>query len=386
MRTEHDLIQLLDDEPPTPSAVDVRGAIATGRRRRAIHRAGFAGATVTALAAAAVVTVNGDLFAPGPAPDQVAGPGRPPVSCAMQELTGVPSSVVRGSDPTGRHLAGRTEPVAGAVLWQDGRGTAVELPGAGPAAMTAVNRSGTAVGWRFAKDGQVEPVPFVYREETATPLPGVEHGSPHAINDAGTIVGESAGLPVRWSSATSDAVRLAVPPGTVEGVAIDVDEDGTIIGTVDWKGFVWRPDGTQAALPLPDLGGEKTTMSTVFGIRNGWVVGSVQVTERPPAGGASVVVLKSAPALWNVRTGETRVFESAKLEPTAVTAEGWLVGTEAGRGPVLVAGDTTLDLPVPEGAMAAADSQFTVSDDGRTITGLIVDASATRRSVIWHCN
>ncbi|BEL03402.1 hypothetical protein Q0Z83_015930 [Actinoplanes sichuanensis] len=386
MRTEHDLIQLLDDEPPTPSAVDVRGAIATGRRRRAIRNAGFAGASVTALAVAGVVAVSSNLFVPGPAPDEFAGPVPVPTACTVQDPAGVAGSVVRGSDPTGRYLVGRTEPTAEAVLWRDGRGAVVDLPGAGRSALTGVNSSGTAVGWRFEADGRPEPVPFVVEDGKVSPLPGSGHGLPLAINDAGTIVGDSGGHPVRWSSATSEAVRLALPPGAVRGSAIDVDEDGTVVGDVDWKGFVWMPDGRRFALPLPEIGGEKASMSTIFGIRNGWVVGWAATTERPPSGSASVIARQTVSMRWNVHTGETKIFPATQLEPTAVSAEGWLVGMASGRGPVLVAGTTTLDLPLPGGAMAAADAQFSISDDGRTITGLIVDASAARRSVIWHCN
>jgi hypothetical protein len=385
MRTEHDLIRLLDDEPTTPSAVDIRGAITTGRRRRTMRRVGFAGATTTALAAVAVVTVSGNLFTPRPAPTDAADPGRPPTACTVHDPAGVPSSVVTGSDPRGRYLAGRTEPNAEAVLWRDGQGAVVNLPGTGSSALTGVNTSGTAVGWRFATDGQVEPVPFIYRDGTASPLPGVEYGMPHGINDAGTIVGESAGSAMRWSSATSDGVRLAVPSGTKQATAVGVDEDGTIVGNVDWKAFAWLPDGRQFALALPEIDGEKTSMSTVFGIRNGWVAGSASITENPPVGGGSVVALKTVAVRWNVHTGETRLFDPAQFEPAAVSAEGWLVGMKDGQHPVLHTGATTVNLPLPDGAMAATAGRFTISDDGRTITGQIVDASAARRSVIWRC-
>jgi hypothetical protein len=386
MRTEHDLFQLLDDEPPTPSAVDIRGAITTGRRRRTIRRVGFAGATATALAVAAVVTISGNLFTPRPAPTDAADPGRPPTSCAVQDLTGEPSSIVTGSDPAGRYLVGRTDPVAEAVLWRDGRGSVVDLPGAGTAALTGVNRSGTAVGWRFAKDGQVEPVPFMYRDGTAKPLPGAGKGMPLAINDAGTIVGMAGGSAVRWSSATSEAVRLEVPSRTAQGSANDIDEDGTIVGDVDWKAFAWLPDGTRFALPLPDIDGEKTSASMVFSIRNGWAVGAAQITEHTPVGGTPVVALKSVGVRWNVHTGEMRLFDQAQFEPAAVSADGWLVGMANGRGPVLVTDSTTVDLPLPSGATAAADAGFAISDDGRTVTGAIVDASAARRSVVWRCS
>ncbi|GIE76708.1 hypothetical protein Aph02nite_26580 [Actinoplanes philippinensis] len=386
MRTDHDLIQLLDDEPPTPSAVDVRGAIAAGRRRRTVHRAGWAGAATIALAVAAVATVNGTLFAPSPAPTDAAGPAAVPASCVVRDLTGVPSSLVRGADATGRHLAGSTDPGAGAVLVHDGRSTAVELPGAGRSALTAVAADGTAVGWRFATDGDAAPVPFVYRQGTASALPGVAYGTPQGINDAGTIVGTSGGFPVRWPSATQDAVRLPVPPGTRQGSAIGIDDDGTIVGSIDGKAFAWLPDGTTLELPSPEIGGVTATMTMAFGIRNGWVAGSAHTTERPPVGDLVPSVVQSVSVLWNVRTGTMRVIEPARAEPAAVSADGWLAGVDADGGPVLVAGATTLRLPLPAGSMTMAGSTFTISADGRNITGSIVDASAARRSVRWQCS
>jgi hypothetical protein len=81
-----------------------------------------------------------------------------------------------------------------------------------------------------------------------------------------------------------------------------------------------------------------------------------------------------------------KLFDQAGFGPTTVSADGWVVGMATGRGPVLVTDSTTVDLPLPSGAMAAADPRFAVSDDGRTVTGVIVDASAARRSVIWRCN
>jgi hypothetical protein len=391
LRTEHDLIHLLDDEPPTPSAVDIRGAITTGGRRRRMRRAGFAGATATALAVAVVVTVNGNLFAPDPAPTDVAGPDAMPTSCGLADLPPVRSkqvtaAVVTGADATGRYLVGRTEPVAEAVLWRDGQAQITDLPGTGRSAFTDVNSAGTVVGWRFAEDGEPEPVPFIIQQETVTPLPGVTHGFPFAVNNSGTVVGESGGSAVRWSSALDDATRLPVPSGTQRSSAVAVDQDGTVAGTVDGKAFVWRPDGTGVALPAPDIDGTPASITTVSDIRNGWVVGSAGITGRPPVASSVPDVLESVSVRWNLHTGEMRLIEESRLVASAVTADGWLVGAGAGAtAPAMVAGETTLALPLPADSVPAVDSRYTVSDDGHTVTGLAVDASGTRVPVVWFC-
>ncbi|WP_433789297.1 hypothetical protein [Actinoplanes sp. CA-252034] len=395
MRTDHDLIQLLDDEPPVPSAVDVRGAIAAGRRRRTVHRAGWAGATATALAVAAVLTVNGDLVTPRPAPTEVAGPLRPPTSCTVHDLPGVRDSRmtgvnVTGADYSGHYFAGRTEPTATAVRWADGQGLITDLPGDGKSAFTDVNSSGMVVGWRYAKDDDAEPVPFTVVQGAVSPLPGVERGFPFAVNDSAVVVGQSGGFAVRWSSALDGAVRLPVPPGTQRSSAVAIDRDGTIAGTVigaaDWRAVVWLPDGSRRELESPDIDGTRASVATAIDIRNGWVVGSAATTAQTPTKDVVRDVVKSVTVRWSVETGEAEVIDEAAVQVSAVTADGWLVGADASGRPVMVAGDTTVALPLPADSQAATDSRYTVSDDGRIVTGLIVDSSATRRPVVWRCS
>jgi uncharacterized membrane protein len=395
MRTDHDLIHLLDDEPPTPSTVDVRGAITTGRRRRTIRRAGFAGASVTALAVTAVVAVSGNLFTPRPDPAEVADPAFPLPACTVEALPGVQDSRVAGvnvtgADSSGRYRVGRTEPVAQAVRWAGGKALIIDLPGEGKAALTDVNSSGTAIGWRFAKDGDAEPVPFVIEQGTVTPLPGTGHGIPRAINDSGVIVGESGGHAVRWASAHDVPTRLSIASGVYRSSAVDIDEDGTVIVTevrsVEWSAFVWRPDEMSIGLLPPNVDGRRPSVTMVADIRNRWVVGSMSITARPPTTNGVTDVLKTVTVRRNLRSGEIKIIDESKVRATAVTADGWIVGNDATGAPVMSDGDVTAPLPLPAGSQAATDAQYTVSDDGHTITGLIVDASAVRRPVLWRCS
>lgn len=389
MRTDHDLIHLLDDEPPTPSTVDVRGAIATGRRRRTMRRAGLAGASVaaTALGVVGVVAFNSGLFtppAPTPPADVIQVSGLPH-SCTYGGLPAPLPWRVTGADSSGRFLVGRAEDSDAAVYWRYGQTQTKSLPGSGKSAFTDVNASGTAVGWRFAKAADAEPVPFVYQQGNATPLPGAAHGTPRAINDAGTVVGDAEGHAVKWATTSEDAVRLPLPPGTKRSAALAVDSDGTIVGTVDWKAFVWRPDGTQFELPAPTIDGTAASITTVSDVRNGWVVGSAHTTARPPTGNVSPAILKSVTVRWNVKTGETKTIDQSELRASAVTAEGWLAGADAKGSGALVDGEHTLPLGLLPDSMLAADSIFTVSDDGRTVAVTIVDLDATVRPLLWQC-
>src|SRR3954451_7101368 len=92
MPSDVDLLRALDDEPDTPSSVDIRRAIATARRRRVRRGTSYAGAAaVTALA------VTGGFLAAGKTRDQAlpvtqsaaasAAPTRTaPTSCALTRL------------------------------------------------------------------------------------------------------------------------------------------------------------------------------------------------------------------------------------------------------------------------------------------------------------
>ncbi|MFC4066655.1 hypothetical protein [Actinoplanes subglobosus] len=393
MRTDHDLIHLLDDEPPTPSTVDVRGAIVTGRRRRTIRRAGFAGAAVTALAVTAVVAVGGNLFTPRPA--EVADPAFPLPTCTVETLPGVSDPRVTGlgvtgSDSTGRYHVGRTEPVAEAVLWADGKATIVDLPGEGKAALTDVNASGTAVGWRFAKDGDAEPVPFVVERGTVTPLPGVEHGIPHAINDSGVIAGESDGYAVRWASPHDAAARLMLSSGTYRSRALAVDRDGVIVGetvsAVEWSAVVWPSLNEVRALQASRIDGRLPSVRMVSDIRNGWIVGTASTTLRTPTKDIAPEVQKTVTMRWDVAGNPVEIIDQSKVTPATVTSDGWIIGNDATGTPVLYNSDVTTPLPLPADSQAATDSRYTASDDGRVITGLVVHPSGARRPVLWRCN
>ncbi|MBO0870988.1 MAG: hypothetical protein J2P15_20750, partial [Micromonosporaceae bacterium] len=206
-----DLLRTLDGDPYGPSRVDIRRAIAEGRRRRRIRRGvGYAGtAAVAALVVAggsvgtALITHARPQAGAATAKASVSRkaaytiPGtkgwRPaaataPASCTLSRLPApgnAPMALVAGADPTGRYIVGRSYPKRGqyqAVIWHDGAGQNVMLPGDLEELLEDVNSSGTAVGWSYAESG---PIPYVYSDGKVSQLPGVQHGEALAINGAG---------------------------------------------------------------------------------------------------------------------------------------------------------------------------------------------------------
>lgn len=414
--SEFELLRPLDDEPRRPSTVDVARAIADGRRRRRTRRAaGYTGVAVVTALAVGGTSFAGGLFtndtprnaATRKAVPPAVTPSKPaqPTDCAIDRLPvpdREPMALVSGGDPSGRYLVGRTYPKAGgyqAVLWHDGKVRKVMLPGDMEEALPDVNSSGTAVGWSYVPaddDADSGPIPYVFQAGKVSKLPGVLRGSAYAINDAGAIVGEgnggdSADRAMFWPSATAEAVRLPVPAGTKESSARDIDEDGTTIGYVGRRPYVWLPDGTHHELPMPTIDGEPADTATVFSIRNGWVTGFAG------NGGGAVSAkirgeklqkgeLQEGAVRWNIRTGEVRVFADLNSGANAVNAQGWQAGADEQGRAVLVA-DSTVVLPdlVSHLKGALANIANTVSDDGRTVGGQSDDTLGTIQAVVWHC-
>jgi uncharacterized membrane protein len=422
MPSEVDLLRSLDDEPRTPSTVDVRRAIADGRRRRARRGVAYAGAaTVTALAVAGA-SVAGGLVTGEPPPAGSSGgppttaaarpkgeytiPGTsdwrptvvpPPSSCTLKRLPapdGAPMALISGGDPTGHYHVGRSYPRAGgyqAVIWHNGTPRKVMLPGDLEEALRDVNSKGTAVGWSFAGgEGDMGPVPYAYDGGKVVKLQGVRRGSASAINEAGAIVGDDdAGHALVWPSVTAKPIRLPVPAGTSGATAADIDEDGTTVGTIDnERAYVWFADGTHRALPVPTIDGKPAAITRAVQIRDGWATGVASNgleakgdgPNANPARGGAVATVR-----WNVRTGETQLVDGVQNMPDATNAQGWILGIGQKGRAVLIAGETTVTLPdlgEPGGLSTIAN---TLSDDGRTIGGQSDDATDTIQAVVWHC-
>ena len=395
MPAEFDL-RSLDEEPPTPSAVDVQRAIADGRRRRAGRGGGYVGAAVlTVFVIVGASLASEGLFTDaGPNDAAVGGSGSPkaPTSCTLERLPvpdNAPMALTAGADPTGQYIVGRSYPKAGgyqAVIWHDGKATLVMLPGDLEENLQDVNSTGTAVGWSYQDTGSV---PYVYRDGQVSQLPGVKNGSALAINDAGAIVGDdAAGAALLWPSATAEPTRLPLPAGASAATANDIDEDGTVVGTIDLKRpYVWFADGTHRELPLPTINGKKAVSARVFSIRNGWATGVADTDDRAK-GAKNPDAAPVGPIRWNVRTGEVRLFDELRGRASTANAQGWLIGMDKQGRAALVTDTSTVPLaglaaPEPGGL---SDIPTTLSDDGRVISGQSDDATGTIQAVVWRCH
>ncbi|WP_229073420.1 hypothetical protein [Actinoplanes sp. DH11] len=395
-------LKSLDDEPDTPSTVDIDRAISTARRRRRLRRGavvtGVAVVTVAASATASLLPGSGlpqvtatntavpaDKASPVPAPT-TAVPG--PAACKLTRLPvpdGEPMALVTGADPTGRWIAGRTYPTSGgyqAVIWRDGKVSKVEMPGDLEEALRDVNTSGLAVGWSYSEAG---PVPYAYRDGRTTKLAAA--GSANAVNDAGQIVGDdNAGHGLFWPSADAKPKRLPTPAGAKQAQARAIDEDGTVAGSLDLaRPYLWLPDGTHRELPMPEIDGKPAKIAQAFDIRNGWVTGMASAAGHKDRENRSSEPVYAA--RWDLRTGKAELVGELQYPADAVNAHGWQVGNDAKGYAVLVTGDDVVRLPGlgrnrPDGTATIAS---TLSDDGRIIAGQSDDKSGTIQAVIWNC-
>ena len=303
-----------------------------------------------------------------------------------------PYQAIAGAiDPTGRYQVGRTYPKNGgyrAAIWHDGTITDANLPGDLEEDLRDVNSAGTAVGWSYTgtTDADTGPVPYVHRNGKATKLPGVRRGEAYAINDAGAIVGDdNQGHALFWPSATAKPIKLPGPRGATEVRALDIDEDGTVVGDIDLeKPYVWFPDGTHRELPLPAVDGDQIGTARAFQIRNGWVTGVADGGIGGEVGGRNG---RLYPVRWNLRTGEVRVFAELIGGAQAVNAQGWQTGTDRRGRAVLLAGGAPILLPSLVAGGEDGDSTLAnaLSDDGRLIAGQSDDAHGSIRPVLWRC-
>ncbi|WP_326561247.1 hypothetical protein [Micromonospora sp. NBC_01796] len=427
------LLRRLDDEPSTPSRVDLGRAIIEGGRRRRTRRAlGGGGAVV--LVAVMVATVPVALTALRPDPSgpknqaaEATAPatGKPaatrpaptvaaPTGCSVQRLPlpdKEPMSLVTGADPTGRFIAGRTYPDKRQdgypiLIWDNGVPHRIVLPGADQA-LDDINTSGVAVGSGWLDDG---PHAYVYRDGKVSPLPAKGSAEARAINDAGQIVGVRGeavvgSQPILWPNASAQPVDLPLPgPGWVGQVA-GIDEDGTVAGVV-WEiprnpgrtesqdpgtpknprsgmarsaGYLWLPDGSVRELPKPTVQGQPADAFLPRSIRNGWIIGNaVSYTEN---GDQTMTA-----ARFYLPTNEFVDFPTRAFDPENGNGQGWASGFLPDRRLALLTDTMTVELPFIEPhKLENGDRALTMSDDGRIVAGQSEDADNVIQAVVWNC-
>lgn len=405
------LLRALDDEPHTPSTVDVTRAIADGRRRRRVRRAAAYGvaSAATALVLVGASVAVGAMRAParhdqtiGTAPATAATTVPPPPSadpvpkdapaapakCVIAQLKvpdGRAQALVTAADPTGRIIAGRSYPNRGTsgdyhvIVWVDRQPKIVDIPG-DDQAINDINTAGVAVGLSFVGNG---PAAWLYRDGKVSRLPGGDGAEAYAINDANVAVGSRDRRPIVWRSLDQPPIELPLPDGATNGEARDIDEDGTIVGYIEVNNserpYVWTSSGGRELAPPPGMPadrGDGRGMLRAYGIRNGYVTGIAAVG----AAGNSAV-------RWDLRTGEARVYPQFFIRASMANRLGWQVGTDTqGRG-LLVTDTRSVVLPdlVLHKPGELKNIPETVSDDGKVIAGQSDDKNDVIHAVVWTC-
>jgi hypothetical protein len=392
------VLRRLDGPLPGTSTVDIGRAVAEGRRRRRIRRlTGLLSAgTATAVVLVAVPVAVGALRPASPSPGVVMldGSGLPtgtaavvaqpppaPTACTIAKLP-VPQgemSLVTGGDPTGRYLVGRSYPddTGGRplLMWHDGVVRQIDVPG-DDQAFSDVTSTGDAVGATFI-DGR--STGLAYLNGKLYQLAGADSEA-RAINAQGVIVGTADKRAVLWRSATSTPTPLATPAGDWQGEAYGIDDDGTIVGTVQSGGVeaavVWYPDGSVHELAKSNSGPSNSGPmdgARAFRLYAGWATGM--------AGRVAV--------RWNVHTGTAQPIPELSPPVEGVNRYGWVVGTDQKGHAVLVSDAGALTLPSLVSQVQGTDNiAYVISDDGRTIAGQSVlgDQDHTVRAVVWHCH
>ncbi|MGX6600997.1 hypothetical protein ACWKSP_02495 [Micromonosporaceae bacterium Da 78-11] len=401
------LLHPLRADPPGPARLDVSRLMAEGGRRRRMRRwsTGAALAAVTAVAAGGgtltVAALRTDP-APRPAPTRGAVPVSPtvtaaavppgPVGCTVALLPtgGIAKALVTGGDPSGRYLAGRIYPRSGGVrtiIWKDGAIEARPSRFGDDASFDDLNSAGVAVGSGW--DGQGIHHAYVYRDGKVTKLRGGEAGA-EAINDAGVIVGSVGeiynGVPARWSSPDAAATKLPMPAGATGGAAGGIAEDGTIFGTLgklgaEHTGYLWMPDGTGRAMPLPTVDGEKADFFWPESVVDGLVTGRA-VFDQAKDGSRRFASMR-----YRIATGRYERLPIPMGPPAIVAANGWILG-DVGDHLAIVAGSTVLDLP-----RYAKQREYVVSSfsaDGRVAAGYstdgMTDGEVRNLPLVWTCH
>ena len=207
-----------------------------------------------------------------------------------------------------------------------------------------------------------------------------------------------------WPSATAQPIRLPLPAGASRASAHDIDEDGTVVGTMTISGqstasasgvaptvpYVWFADGTHRPLPMPTLDGVQAATASVAGVRNGWAIGVASRDTKTRGAGSPGDADRAAATRavrWNIRNREVRVFDDLGFGADATNPHGWQVGTDRQGRAVLLTDTAIVVLPdladPPPGGLATIPS--TLSDDGRTIAGQSDDATGKIQPIVWRC-
>lgn len=384
--------------------VDLTSAISRARRQRRMSHVA-AGLAVVLAASGAAAYAKTDPMRAGPT-DEAAGGPIPTARCSMKQMNGPndnPGWTLLGMDHTGGYVLGS---VVAPVTASQPTGTASWLwDGVAWRPTAGLPASPTAFGGPDALAGDIpdplQPLAamrsWVHRDGTTselTPPPGYASINILAVNARGDVLGIVGRTNTDDGSSVGRADRSlalwpASAPGTVRLLSSDDDslvsnnartqslgEDGTVIGTVNHRPVVWRPDGTRADLPLP----KGTFTGAALAMRGEYAYGVL---------GDHMDQLLAA---WDLKTGKVH---TVRLETTKTLLE--VVGTTNGRvleyalpgSPVLVdvAHARRVKLPLTGDFQSGTPVVRTafISDNGKTTIAAVSMPQGGERVFAWHC-
>lgn len=262
---------------------------------------------------------------------------------ALPLPAGTDDAWLEGAEPSGRYQVGYSIDANGdyhLLRWDNGELADLtdDLESAKP---SDVNASGEMIGSRYNHYHDYD-VAWRYRDGEFIDLPTrgrYNRGAPVAINGAGQIAGELSGddletgwsdsIPVIWS-ANNQITVLQKPAGYKYVDVIDIDEDGTVLGSAYYYVYqdnqmlprrspvVWHPDGTFRILTDPQV--VEVTYATA--IRNGKVIGFQEAGSTYDRGWPLIFV-------WDARTGEA-TMKPVLGSASALNARGSFVGGLSG--------------------------------------------------------
>jgi hypothetical protein len=277
------LLEMLADDAPPPSRVDIAAVVKGGRRRVRYRRlVGVGAAAAVTVGALAVVPVVVDLatrarLGPSAVSPTAVGEAPPeqvptaPTSCTPYQLP-IPSSAVRsevlGGDPTGRYLVGTASNDKGqswVLRWDRGQLSVLDLPVSGPARLVVNSRGDVAGAGLPGKDEGGRMIAWVYRGDRFIELSSGS-GMPVAvtgINERGDILGMIQTGPAASPGVPGPAASPGVPPlssNDAEKLRAKLSEaqmqaraGGGLVTTDDLLPVVWPAEvpGTARKLTLP---------------------------------------------------------------------------------------------------------------------------------------
>jgi probable HAF family extracellular repeat protein len=318
---------------------------------------------------AALITV-GLLFVSG-CHDTPSEPGTS--SDSGRSFTAASSSGIQaislGGAPSGATAINESGLIVGnvdniAAVWHGG----IPFSAVGPvhiSQFTDVNDHGEAVGMWNAGGGTIHAVRWTEAggfQDIGTLRPG-SYTYAHAINNEGQIVGndqQGGQRPYLWSP-TTGMIALTILPGSINGMAFDINDAGTIVGESHAEllginhAVLWTP--SNAVMDLGTLGGR---VSSANGINSsGQVVGWSMVAN----GDHHAFIWMQSTGMVNLNTWGTPCAGESEAE--AIDDAGQVVGACDGRPVIWMPGQGMRELGTPDGQSAGRAND--INSEGQVV-------------------